>query len=245
MNKIGSDYFKVREDFLELDLDKVKVVFSTAEKGRSFNRHIDEGVENLKSIVDEFNIEDIKYINQIHSDVIHIYEKNDMEILKKEGDAIVTNVKEVAVGVFTADCVPVIIVNEEKGVVGAIHSGWKGTFGSITYKTLELMMEKYDIDISDTKVFIGPHIRKCCYEVSEELKEKFLKHTNIEEDVLFNGRNLSMEECILKDLRRIGVKEENIFSLDICTHCEKEIKMHSYRSSVGTYGRLFSFAYIK
>lgn len=245
MNKISSHYFKLRGDFLELDLDKVKIVFSTAEDDRSFNRHIVEGQENLKSIVSEFNIKDVKYINQIHSDIIQIYENDNEDFIDKEGDSIITNKKEVAVGVFTADCVPIIIVNEENGVVAAIHSGWKGTFNSITYKTLQLMKEKYNIDILKTKVFIGPHIRQCCYEVSEDLKEKFLEQTKIDEKFLFNGRNLSMEECILKDLRNIGVKEENIFSLDICTHCEKDLKMHSYRSSVGTYGRLFSFAYIK
>jgi len=54
-----------------------------------------------------------------------------------------------------------------------------------------------------------------------------------------------MEECILKDVRKIGIKESNIYSLKLCTCCESEIKLYSYRKSVGTYGRLFSFAFIK
>ena len=72
------------------------------------------------------------------------------------------------------------------------------------------MKESFDIDIKKTKVFIGPHIRQCCYEVSEELKEKFLNKTKIKEEKLFKNRNLSMEECILKDLRELGIEEENI-----------------------------------
>ena len=130
-------------------------------------------------------------------------------------------------------------------VIATIHSGWRGTFNSIVSKTLDTMIKKFNIDINSTKVFIGPHIRQCCYEVSEELKKDFLSKTNIEENKLFKERNLSLEECILKDIRNFGVLEENIYSISVCTHCEEKIKLYSYRKSIGTYGRLFSFAFIK
>ena len=54
-----------------------------------------------------------------------------------------------------------------------------------------------------------------------------------------------MELCIESDLKTIGLKDENIYSLKLCTHCEKESKLFSYRASNGTYGRLFSFIYIQ
>ena len=88
----------------------------------------------------------------------------------KEGDAIITNVKNVIIGVFTADCVPVILVDEENKVIAAIHSGWRGTFESITLKTIKKMKEEFNTNEINIKAYIGPHIRKCCYEVSEELK---------------------------------------------------------------------------
>lgn len=106
------------------------------------------------------------------------------------------------------------------------------------------MKEEYNSKVEKLVVYIGPHIRKCCYEVSEELKEQFSERFGIEEK-LFDGRNLSLEECINNDLINSGVLEENINSLGICTNCEKEIKLHSYRKSNGAYGRLFSFVYIK
>lgn len=245
MKKINIDNLKRSKDFLEIDLDSIKVVFSTADKDRSFNRHNDVGVANLESIKNDFEVLDVKYLQQIHSDKVYVYKDGYSNIKDEEGDAIVTDEKDIAVGVFTADCVPVIIVNEEKKVVSAVHSGWKGTFNSIVVNAINKMKEESDINIADTKVYIGPHIRQCCYEVSEELKEKFIKSTGIDENKLFRGRNLSMEECILKDLRNLGIKEDNIFSLDLCTHCEKSVKLHSYRGTNGTYGRLFSFAYIK
>lgn len=245
MNKIKVNELKVNNDFLEIDLEQVIVTFSTANKDRSFNRHNDIGLENLESIKRDFKIKDVKYLQQIHSDKAYIYKKGYENIKDEEGDAIITREESVAVGVFTADCVPIIIVNEESKIVAAVHSGWKGTFNSIVVNTINKMEIESSMNIDNTKVYIGPHIRQCCYEISEELKEKFISSTGIEEDVLFKGRNLSMEECILRDLRNVGIKENNIFSLDLCTHCEKSVKLHSYRGTNGTYGRLFSFAYIK
>ena len=242
MKKLNLNDIKINNDFLTINIENINLCFSTAEKNRSFNRNIELGIENLKSIVEEFRLSDIQYLKQIHSDTVYTY--NEYDLKEKEGDALITNVKDVAIGVFTADCVPIIIVDNNNEVIGAIHSGWRGTFNSILLKTLYKMKEEFNIDIGSTKVFIGPHIRQCCYEVSEELKSDFLNKTQIEEKKLFKKRNLNLEECILKDIREFGILEENIYSIDLCTHCEEKLKLYSYRKSVGTYGRLFSFAFI-
>ncbi|MBD7914139.1 peptidoglycan editing factor PgeF [Clostridium sp. Sa3CUN1] len=244
MINLYKEDFKEKDDFLIYNLGKINIVFSTAKNDRSFNRHKDYGINNLNSIVDYFNLKDIEYLNQIHSDKVYIY-NGDETLKKEEGDALITNKEETAIGVFTADCVPIIIVDEKNNTIAAIHSGWRGTFNSIVLRTLEKMEYEFNIDKDEIKVFIGPHIRQCCYEVSEELKEDFIDRTNINEDILFKGRNLNLEECILNDVRKFGVKENNIYSLKLCTYCEDEVKLYSYRKSVGTYGRLFSFAFIK
>lgn len=244
MISLYKEDFKEKDDFLIYNLGKINIVFSTAKNDRSFNRHKDFGINNLNSIVNYFNLKNIEYLNQIHSDKIYIYNGN--ETLKsEEGDGLITNKEETAIGVFTADCVPIIIVDIKNNVIAAIHSGWRGTFNSIVLKTLEKMESEFNTNKDDIKIFIGPHIRQCCYEVSEELKKDFIDKTKISEEVLFKGRNLSLEECILKDVRNFGVQENNIYSLNLCTYCEDKVKLYSYRKSVGTYGRLFSFAFIK
>ena len=235
-----------REGYIEFESDKAKIVFSTAETGKNFNRHTEDGVKTLNAIIEEFEVEEVAYIRQVHSSTIHVLSNDDIkDFIEKEGDAIITSKTNTAIGVFTADCVPVIIVDDVKGVVAAIHSGWRGTISSITKKTIEAMNREYNTEYKDVKVYIGPHIRKCCYEVSQELKETFLEETRIPEEVLFDGRRLSLEECILKDIREIGVLEENIYTLNLCTYCNEDIKLHSYRKSNGDYGRLFSFVILK
>lgn len=243
MNILKISDFLRKDDLLIKEFKNIKIVFTTAEKDRSFNRFLEDGLNNLESLKGEFCLDSLNFIKQIHSDYIVSYKGK--SIKEEEGDAIITQKAKTGIGVFTADCVPVIIFDEESKAIAAIHSGWKGTIKSITKKTLEKMIIDYNININTTKIVIGPHIKNCCYEVSEDLKEKFLNTTKINEKKLFNDRNLKLEECILKDAREIGILEENIYSLDLCTHCSQEIKLFSYRKSIGTYGRMFSLVFQK
>ena len=242
MNKLDFNLLKKKDDFIIIDHEKFQIVFTNAEKERSFNRNTEEGVKELNSLKKEFNVKDIIYLKQIHSDKILKYTAKEKSIKDEEGDAIITNEKDVIIGVFTADCVPVILIDEENQVMAAIHSGWKGTFDSITFKTIEKMKLEFNANESNIKAYIGPHIKKCCYEVSEELKFKFIdKKNTINKEELFDGNNLNLEACIIDDLKSAGVQDYNINSLNLCTYCSDDIKLHSYRKSQGSYGRMFSF----
>lgn len=245
MKILNVNDFKKFKDFWVLEGEKVNVIFSNAKMNRSFNRHTDEGVNNLLSLKGDFAVDEVQYIKQIHSDKVLVYDKEQKDFIENEGDAIVTKEKSVIIGAFTADCVPVILVDESTSTIAAIHSGWKGTFNDITKNAAEKMINEFNCDVSNIKAYIGPHIRQCCYEVSEDLKEKFINKFNVPSEKLFKGRNLSMELCIEEDLKSLGIKDENIYSFALCTHCEKENKLFSYRRSNGIYGRLFSFSYIK
>ncbi|EKQ53735.1 MULTISPECIES: peptidoglycan editing factor PgeF [unclassified Clostridium] len=242
MNKLNYRSLNKRDDFLIIENQKFKVVFTNAEKGRSFNRGTEEGVKEIDSLKEEFNAVDIVYLKQIHSDKVLKYTCDDTNVKDQEGDALITNEKNTIIGVFTADCVPIILIDEKNEVIAAIHSGWRGTYESITLKTIERMKNEFNINAADIKAYIGPHIRKCCYEISEELKLKFLEKKNkICKEELFNGSNLNLEACIIDDLKSAGVQDENINSINLCTYCSNDIKLHSYRKSNGSYGRMFSF----
>jgi len=246
LNKLDLKLLKKKDDFIIIDDKKFQIVFTNAEKGRSFNRNTEEGIQELNSLQKEFNMNDIIYLKQIHSDKILKYTLNDKSIKDEEGDAIITNEKNVIIGVFTADCVPIILIDEEKEVIAAVHSGWKGTFESITLKTIEKMKREFNTNEINIKAYIGAHIRKCCYEVSEDLKIKFIeKKKTINNEELFNENNLNLEACIVDDLKRAGVKDYNINSLNLCTYCSDDIKLHSYRKSQGSYGRMFSFIMLR
>lgn len=245
MNYLNNKQITNYNDLLVVQHGKFNVVFSTAEDNRDFSMHTEEGVANLEKLKKEFDVDEVVHLRQIHSDEVHIYNDENKDLKNKEGDAIVTNKTNTIIGVFTADCVPIILLDENKKAVAAIHSGWKGTFKSITKKTIEKMIKEFNVNPGDLKAYIGPHIRKCCYEVSNDLKDEFLGRFNLPKDKLFNDKHLNLELCIENDLISAGVNSNNIFAMPFCTYCENGIKLHSYRRSNGSYGRLFSFAFIK
>lgn len=225
--------------FISVDLTTAKVIFSTGENDFNLNKNINQGIEHIKKIKGWFSLEDVAYLSQCHSDYIHIYPN-----IQTEGDALITNVRGVAVGIFTADCVPVLIFDEENKAVAAIHSGWRGTYNKIVSKTIDKMTDVYGSKVEDIKVFIGPHMRDCCYEVGQELMDKFNNDNTYKNHDIFNGKKLSMEKCIIKQLKDKSVPDKNIVTLNYCTFCSTNPRFYSYRRGEKD-KRLFSFIYIK
>ena len=125
-------------EFIKFKYENVVILFSTAKDELNFNKNTEEGLINLEKIKTYYDLQSIGYLNQIHSDLIFDFDGN-----IKDGDALITDKTKTAIGVFTADCVPVILVDTSKGVIAAIHSGWKGTKALIVSKTIERLQENY------------------------------------------------------------------------------------------------------
>lgn len=226
-------------EFIKVKLGGAEAVFSTAKKGLDFNKNTKNGRRNIEKIKKWFDVEEVGFLDQIHSDYVFEYDGK-----SEEGDALITNKKEIAIGIFTADCVPILLFDKSNNAVAAIHSGWKGTFSCILSKTIGDMTKKYGTKGSDLVACIGPHMHQCCYEVGEELVDKFKSSKTYGELDIFNGRNLSMTQCIIHQLEAKGVKKENIHEQNICTFCNNEYELYSYRKNKNT-GRMFSFIFLK
>ncbi|MGM9974999.1 MAG: peptidoglycan editing factor PgeF [Clostridiaceae bacterium] len=211
-------------------------VFFTGEMGQDINIEL---IEDKKEILKElFSIEDIGYIRQCHSDKVFEYNH---EI--QNGDALYSSDKKVAVGIFTADCVPVLIYDKRLEIVAAVHSGWRGTYNKITTKTIMKLIEDKGSKVEDIIVYIGPHIHQCCYEISNDLKERFLEAGITE--AAFNGKRLDLSLVIKEDLRTMGILDSNIYEANFCTKCSEDYRFHSYRRDKDLSGRNFSLVFIE
>jgi YfiH family protein len=226
-------------EFIKFQYNNAVILFSTAKEGLNFNKNTEEGLQNLENIKKHYDLQTIGYLNQIHSDSILNFDGN-----VKDGDALITDRVKTAIGVFTADCVPVILVDTSKGVIAAVHSGWKGTKSFIVSKTIEKLQFDYGIKAKDIRVYIGPHIGGCCYEISEELIDEFTSEDIYSNIKINNDNKLDLEKCILAQLAQKGIKEENISSTSTCTACNKQYELYSYRFSKNKQGRMFSFIYL-
>lgn len=226
-------------EFVKMNLGGAEAVFSTGKNGLDFNKGTEEGRKNIENIKKWFSVKKVGFLDQIHSDYVFDYDGK-----LEEGDSLITNKKKIAIGVFTADCVPILLFDKCNKAIAAIHSGWKGTFSCILSKTIDDMGKKYGTKGEDLVACIGPHMHQCCYEVGEELVDKFKNSETYGELNIFNGRNLSMTKCIIHQLEVKGIKKENINELNICTSCNSEYELHSYRKNKNA-GRMFSFVLLK
>ncbi len=117
---------------------------------------------------------DIFLLNQIHSNkFIYVDEKYQFKS-KPKVDAVITNQKNLPIAILTADCVPILICDNQKKIIAAIHAGWKGAYKGIVDKVIKFMVKKGSKPKNITAV-IGPSISIENYEVQNDLKNKFLK----------------------------------------------------------------------
>jgi YfiH family protein len=117
-------------------------------------------------------------LRQIHSDVVHVIRGKQMEDSTSSkgalsGDALITREPGVLLMVQTADCVPILLADTRNKAVAAIHSGWRGTLARIPEKTLGQMRMEFGTDPAHVVAAVGPAIGRCCYEVGEEVVQKF------------------------------------------------------------------------
>lgn len=179
---------------------------------------------------------------QVHGDKIMVVDKEhagcgayDFESGLANTDALITNSNAVAIGILTADCVPVMLFDPIKKVIGVSHAGWKGSLSKIAAKTVLKMNEIYGTKPSDCLASIGPCICKNCYEVSDSIIEQFENTFNYK--VKNKENKLDLLHIIKIQLNEIGVKY--ISSMELCTACNLNL-FYSHRAENGYTGRIIS-----
>ena len=140
---------------------------------------------NLKIVKNKIckKTKDIFLIKQIHSNkFIFINERSKITNRSKKVDAIITDKKNFPIAILTADCVPILIYDDKRNMIAAIHAGWKGAFNGIIKNVLKFMFKKGCASKNIT-VAIGPCISRNSYEVQKDFKNKFIKKDK--ENIIF------------------------------------------------------------
>ena len=160
-------------------------------------------------------------------------------------DGLITNKPNIVLASTSADCISLLFFDPVKRVIANVHSGWKGTLQRISIKTVEKMVNEFSCKPENIIVCICPSIRKCHFEVEEDVKNKFEKEFQdlgeeklkeiIEEKIPNKKWNIDTVLINKIILEGKGLKEENIIDSKICTMCNPEI-LHSYRAERENYG---------
>ncbi len=206
--------FKLRDDQHDLDPDQKKYL---------------ERELNIK-------LDNVITIRQVHGDSIVCADKNYLENRSKadEADAIITQEKNVAICVRTADCIPLFIFDPQIEVIAVVHAGWKGVHVNIAGKTINFIKKNWDTDPSQIKVALGPSARECCYEVGAEFRNHFPHDLKESHGKLY----LDLVSVCKRQLFKEGIEIRNIIEEGGCTVCQS--KWHSFRRDKEKAGRMIS-----
>lgn len=217
----------------------------------------DSVLQNRGALLDALDGAGIKMLvpKQVHgNNVISItdnsqdYIANVQEMTNLRADGLVVSAVDVAALLGFADCVPLIIVSPT-GVFAVVHAGWRGVVSKIAINAIE-EMSRLDKninggeagDVSQYNVYIGPHIKACCFEVGSEVQEQFA--CDFGNDTLTDDGHVDLDRALRITLESAGVEPKRIASVGYCTMCHPEL-FFSYRASNGVCGRHGAIAFRK
>jgi polyphenol oxidase len=203
----------------------------------------DNVLRNLNLVQEAFGIPDGRLIlmRQVHGDRIRVLDGDGpLPEGLPECDGLITGRPEVALGIRTADCVPLFFVDRVRRVIGAAHAGWRGTARGIAAAMVETLAGRFSSRREDLLAVIGPAIGPCCYQVDAPVFAAFSA---------MPGASLFFRPCREKDrwmvdlalanrlqIREAGVPSENIYTSGLCTSCRQDL-FFSHRAGGGRVGR--------
>jgi polyphenol oxidase len=156
-------------------------------------------------------------LNQIHSNKFYyIDKKTKINKNKFNGDALITNKSNIPIGVLTADCAPILIFDQKKKMIAAIHAGWKGAYKGIVKRVLNFMIQKGCTTKSITAA-IGPCISLKSYEVKQDFIKRFIKKdvmTKVFFKKIKNKNYFNLNAYITYQLKSLGINKVDVINKD-------------------------------
>ena len=218
-----------------------RIPFYNSRQNKLTDEQIEKNKNSYKKICKVIGIEynDIVKTNQVHKDIIkkvndkvNKNEPDFFEEIYESTDGLVTNKKNIDICTTNADCIVLMMYDTKKNVIANVHSGWRGTIQKVSAKTIEKMEQIYGCNPKNIICCISPSIRKCHFEVDEDVKNMF--ENSFKDISKFaskeNKWHIDTVKINIEILKEKGVKEENIIDSKICTVCNSNL-IHSYRGS--------------
>ena len=203
-------------------------------------------------LLESLNIDskELFFVKQVHGNRVFVLddpEKSSDQVEQEEADALITHLTEKPIAVLTADCVPVILYDPDKHVVGVIHAGRKGTQMNIVSRTISMLSKVYGSRPQNIVMALGPAIGGCCYEVESPCIAPFRENYSGWQDFVTAKSPSKFMLDLLKanaiDGARAGISKENIHRSGECTSCNND-QWFSYRKE-GATGRIVSLAMLR
>jgi len=212
---------KIVHGFFNRKGGKSNGIYKSLNCGPGSNDKQDNIKKNLNIVKNKISKKsgNIFLLNQIHSDKFVYINKNFKFNKKKiKADAIITDQRNIPIGVLTADCVPILLYENRKNIIAAIHAGWKGAFKGIINNVINFMIKR-GCKKRNIIAAIGPCIGQKNYNVRVDFKKKFLKKNrnnkiffkNVKDIIYFDLPNYVKFQLKLNKITNIDMKNSDTF----------------------------------
>ena len=194
---------------------------------------------NRKILFQQTGLKNWRYCRQVHGNCVVAVDDTTGASLENlpVADALVSACRGVALGIFTADCVPIFILDVETPAIGLAHAGWRGTFARVAVNTLAQMKACFGTVVENCRIHLGPAIQKCCYTVSAELLTQFAERFG---GNVHDGTHLNLQAANVNQLVEAGLPATSISISPLCTACRTDL-FYSHRAENGQTGRMLSY----
>ena len=162
----------------------------------------------------------------------------------QDTDGLVTDLPQVPLMLFFADCVPVILFDTKGQGIALVHAGWRGAVSNIAAKGALLLRDNCGAELKNIMAAIGPSIGPCCYEVDKTVWDKAEEFHDCFKPSDSGHWFLNLWQVNKEQLLRLGIPQENILCAEYCTKDHND-KYFSYRGEQGKTGRLATIVYRK
>lgn len=136
--------------------------------------------KNRQAFLNEYSLSSEQTVSAVleHGNHVELVTCKDAGKVFSNTDAFITQDPEVVLTITSADCLPVYFYDEDTQAIGIAHAGWKGVLKEVVVKTLKAMQEHFSSNPIDVKVFIGPHLKVCHFEVQNDVLDQFNAYLN-------------------------------------------------------------------
>ena len=242
-------YKSIRHCFLGMEGGKSKGIYKSLNCGRGSSDTKVNVTKNLKIACRKIGSTHKKLIllHQVHSNKFFYVNRRKYKT-KLVGDALITNKKNIVLGILTADCAPIIIYDPKLKIISAIHAGWKGAYKEIIKKVVNFLI-KSGSDAKDLVAAIGPCIAQKNYEIKSDFKLKFLKQSTVNRTFFKKIKKktyFSLNKYVYYQLKSLGLKKIDLIDKD--TYNPKNNFFSARRAihnNQNDYGRNISLIMIK
>ena len=207
---------------------------------------------HVRALAAAVGAREVAMITQVHGrEVVVVRDGSSVAQPRPQADVLISNAPDIGIAVRAADCVPVLMADRVRGVVAAVHAGWRGTAARAAVAAVDALAREFGTRPADLVAAIGPSIGACCYEVGPDLVDAFAAagHERYLIDRWFlspppprgsagkPGLHLDVARANMDQLVLAGVPEDQIHASGLCTAMHLDV-LTSYRKEKGKAGRI-------